>query len=180
MDVQLSHSEFIGKGFRKSFGYFNILKVIKYFRNKHVVPSGLYRQSRGKKLVMPLEIRWSKMNSNALKSFLENRGVLIQLCQDHKDVIESVTIKIVNDAQIELNSNDLIARLDPIPIALDRVQRDHTTISICVEVWHKLETDLSGKSLLVKKNVSLEEKIWYLDQCIYWQKLWVIDFWDNI
>lgn len=128
----------------------NIIKVIKYFRNKHV-PSGLYRDAGGKKLVMPLEIRWSTMN-NALKSFLDNRGVLVQLCQDHKDAIESDIIKIVNDAQIAINANDLIARLDPIAIALDRVQRDYTTISICVEVWHKLEMDLSQQPLSVKKS----------------------------
>lgn len=65
----------------------NILKVIKYFRNKHV-PSGLYNQTGSKKLVMPMEIRWSTMN-NALKSFLDNRGILVQLCQDHKDVIDT-------------------------------------------------------------------------------------------
>lgn len=93
----------------------NIVKVIKYFRNKHV-PSGLYRQAGGKRLVMPLEIRWSTMN-NALKSFLDN-----------KEVIETDIIKIVNDAQVAINATDLVSRLEPIAIALDRVQRDYTTM----------------------------------------------------
>lgn len=106
--------------------------------------------------------------NNALKSFLDNRGVMVQFCHDHKEVIESDIIKIVNDAQVALNASDLIARLNPIAIALDRVQRDYTTISVSVEVWHKLEIDLSGQPLSIKKN-SLKEKIWHLDLCIIWQ-----------
>lgn len=55
----------------------SILKIIKYFRNKHL-PSALFKQAGGKKLKMPLEIRWNIMN-DAIKSYLDNRGILVQL-----------------------------------------------------------------------------------------------------
>jgi hypothetical protein len=133
----------------------NILKVIKYFRNKHL-PSALYKQKQGKKLIMPLEVRWNTMN-DAAKLFLDNRGILVQLCQDHRDIIDADISKIVNDMNIVTNAGDLMASLNPIAIALDRIQRDNTTISVAVEVWKKLEEDLRGqapnceKMLLSKK-----------------------------
>lgn len=71
----------------------------------------------------------------------------------------------MNDTQIAINSSDLIARLNPIAIALDRVQRDYCTISVCVEVWYKLEMDLTGQPLPMRKSFSKEE-IWHLDPCI--------------
>lgn len=56
----------------------NILKVIKYFRNKHL-PNAGYRQAHGKMLVMPIACRWNTMR-DAIQSYLENRGTMIQIC----------------------------------------------------------------------------------------------------
>lgn len=127
----------------------NILKVIKYFRNKHL-PAALYKNTQGKKLIMPLEVRWNTMN-DAVKSFLDNRGILVQLCQDHRQTIDADISRIVNDMNIVTNASDLMACLNPIATALDRTQRDNTTISVAVEVWKKLEEDLKDKSLTVKR-----------------------------
>ena len=36
----------------------NILKIIKYFKNKHL-PSAWYKKANEKKLISPGEVRWS-------------------------------------------------------------------------------------------------------------------------
>ena len=118
----------------------HILKVIKYFRNKHL-PAAFYKEMKGKKLVMPQEVRWNTMG-DAIKSYLDNRGILVQLCQDHDEVIDKDIIKIINDTHIIKNAMDIMNRLNPISIALDRMQRDQTTIGIAVEIWYRLEKDL--------------------------------------
>ncbi|XP_047986596.1 uncharacterized protein LOC125226609 [Leguminivora glycinivorella] len=122
----------------------SIMKVIKYFRNHHI-PAALYKQAGGKKLVLPLEVRWNTMN-DAIRSYLDNRGILVQVSQDHKDKIDREVIKIVNDCQITMNAVDFLKTLSPIATALDRMQRNTTTIAIAVEIWNKLEFDLLGNS----------------------------------
>lgn len=128
----------------------HILKVIKYFRNKHL-PAGLYKETEGTKLLMPQEVRWNTMN-DAISSHMSNRGRLIQLCQDHRAEIDLDIQKIVNDQQIVTNAKDLISRLHPIAVAVDRMQRDNTTISVAVEIWNHLQKDLEGQPLFVQKH----------------------------
>lgn len=122
----------------------SIIKVIKYFRNHHI-PAALYKQAGGKMLVLPLEVRWNTM-SDAIRSYLDNRGILVQISQDHKEKIDRDIIKIVNDCQITMNAVDFLKTLSPIATALDRMQRDTTTISVAVEIWNKLEVDLLGSA----------------------------------
>ncbi|CAH0563065.1 unnamed protein product [Brassicogethes aeneus] len=128
----------------------HILRVIKYFRNKHL-PAALAKETLGKKLILPHEVRWNTM-TDAIKSFLENRGNLVQLCQDHKNDIDPHITKIINDVNIVMNAEHMLSYLKPIAVALDRAQRDKTTIAIVVEIWNKLELDLKGQSLDVKKH----------------------------
>lgn len=53
--------------------------------------------------------------------------------------------------KIVTNASDLMACLNPVSTALDRTQRDNTTISVAVEVWKTLEEDLEDKSLIVRR-----------------------------
>lgn len=52
---------------------------------------------------------------------------------------------------IVANASDLMACLNPIATALDRTQRDNTTISVAVEIWKTLEEELADKPLTVKR-----------------------------
>lgn len=128
----------------------HILRIIKYFRNKHL-PAAFAKETLGKKLILPHEVRWNTM-TDAIKSFLENRGNLVQLCQDHKDNIDPDITKLINDMNIVTNAENMLSYLMPIAVALDRVQRDKTTIAVAVEVWHNLELALKGQPLNVKKH----------------------------
>ncbi|CAH2090930.1 unnamed protein product [Euphydryas editha] len=121
----------------------HVINVVKYFRNKHL-PAAWYKGAKGKKLVMPIGVRWNSIR-DTVRSFVENRGILVQICQNHRDAIDRDIYRIVNDIQIANNSLDLLARLDPIAKALDRSQRDGTTISVAVEIWNYLEKDLTSQ-----------------------------------
>lgn len=90
--------------------------------------------------------------SDAIRSYLDNRGTLVQICQDNKDDIDIEIIKIVNDSHVAKNAVDLVARLTPIAVGLDRMQRALTTISVAVEIWNKLEKDLQDQPFEVKKH----------------------------
>ena len=81
-----------------------IITVIKYFRNKQL-PASWYKQAGGSKLCLPQEVRWNTL-SDALNLYLKNRGILVQVCQDHKDMIDSSVFRIVNDVSITVNAQD--------------------------------------------------------------------------
>lgn len=126
----------------------SIIKVIKHFRNKHI-PSALYKSANGKKLLMPQEIRWNTMN-DSLQSYLDSRGILVQICQDNQSQIDKDIIKIINDNHVTTNAVELLSRLKPIAVALDRMQQTSTTIAVAVEIWNKLEKNLQQQPLSVK------------------------------
>lgn len=126
----------------------DVTKVVKYFRNKHL-PASWYKASKGNKLVMPIAVRWNTTR-DCIRSYLTNRGKLVQICQNYKDQMDKEVYRIVNDAEIANSAMALLSRLDPIAKALDRAQRDGTTISVAVEIWHQLEKDLRSQPPNVK------------------------------
>lgn len=127
-----------------------IVQVIKYFRNTHL-PAAWYKSMKGTKLVLPCEVRWNTM-SKAIESFLKNRGILVQICQDHKSEIDKNIATIVNNANLVMNAQDYSSRMRPIAVALDRMQRDKTTIAVAVEVWFMLGKALEGHPKKVEEN----------------------------
>ena len=78
----------------------NLVSVIKYFRNKQL-PAKWYKDAGGTKLVLPQEVRWNTL-SDCIGLYLKNRGILVQVCQDHKDDIDSAIVNIVNDVNVSV------------------------------------------------------------------------------
>lgn len=126
-----------------------VLKIIKYFRNRHL-PSAWYKAAKGKKLIVPHEVRWNTV-TDSIRSYLDNRGILVQVCQDYAAQIDAEIFEAVNDINLMKNAVDFITRTKPISIALDRIQRDSTTIGVAVEVWLRLERDIADQPLIVTK-----------------------------
>lgn len=56
----------------------------------------------------------------------------------------------INDTNLAKTAEDYNRHMQPIVIAINWA-RDNTTISIVVEVWEKLEKDLSNQPINVKK-----------------------------
>ena len=106
-----------------------VIKIIKYFRNTHQ-PASLYKAAKGKKLVLPVEVRWNTMRK-AISSCLKNRGKLLQICHENKDIIDKQIYRLVNDLTLATKAEDFAKRMAPIAVALDRMQRDQSTKRGC-------------------------------------------------
>ena len=64
------------------------------------------------------------------------------VCEENRDKIESSITSIVANLGIKRSAEELLQRLKPIAVALDKVQRDDCTIADAVNIWKQLETDL--------------------------------------
>ena len=64
------------------------------------------------------------------------------ICEENRDKTESSIASIVANLGIKRSAEELLQRLKPIAVALDKVQRDNCTIADAVNIWKQLETDL--------------------------------------
>jgi len=126
-----------------------IVSIAKYFRNRHL-PAAWFKAAGGSKLTLPIDVRWNTV-CDAIQSFLKNRGILVQICQDHKDSIDRTISNLVNDAAFAAKAKTYMELMMPISVALDRAQRSGTTIAVSVEIWHKLGLDLLEQATSVMK-----------------------------
>lgn len=93
---------------------------------------------------MPQEVRWNTM-ADCLESRIKNWPILMTICEENRDSadkIESSIASIVSNLGIKRSAEELLQRLKPIAVALDKVQRDNCTIADAVNIWKQLETDL--------------------------------------
>ena len=118
----------------------HVIQVIKYFRNNQFARAK-FNENKGRKgvgLSLPLQVRWNTM-CESLDSYIKNWSILMQIAEENRDSIdEDIRSKIMNMG-IKRNVEDLLLRLKPISVALDRVQRDSCSIVEAVHVWKKLE-----------------------------------------
>lgn len=77
----------------------HLMPVIKYFRNCHV-SSALYKQTGGKMLVLPHEVRWNTV-ADCLDSYLSNWPILLSICEEHRDVIDDEIKKKVTNLALK-------------------------------------------------------------------------------
>ncbi|KAI6649837.1 Transposase [Oopsacas minuta] len=117
-----------------------VVQIVKYFRHTHL-PAARYKQAGGNSLVIPHEIRWNTL-TDCLKSYISNWHILVQVCEEYRDEINSNIGNKVKNYSIKRNAEDLFIRLKPISVALDRIQRENAIISDTVEVWKTLYEDL--------------------------------------
>ena len=118
-----------------------LVSIAKYFRNRHL-PAAWFKDAGGSKLTLPIDVRWNTNICDAIQSFLKNRGILVQICQDHKDSIDRTISNLVNDVAFAAKAKTYMELMMPIYVALDQAQQSGTTIAVSVEIWHKLGLDL--------------------------------------
>ena len=68
--------------------------------------------------------------------------ILVNLCEGYHDEINLNIANKVKHYSIKRNAEELLVRLKPISVALDRIQRDNAIISDTVDIWKKLREDL--------------------------------------
>ncbi|KAG5898292.1 hypothetical protein JTB14_008635 [Gonioctena quinquepunctata] len=72
--------------------------------------------------------------SDCIRCYSENRGILVQVCQDKKDKVDVDICNIINNNHIVVNAKDFLARLHP----------------VSVEIWIQLEMDLKDQPRRIK------------------------------
>lgn len=118
----------------------HVLKVIKYFRNNHFAHAK-YSLTKANNLVMPQEVRWNTM-CDSLKSYVRNWPILMQIADENKEEISIDIRNLIQNVNIKRNAEDLVARLEPISKALDKIQSDKCGISESVLIWKELINNL--------------------------------------
>ena len=114
---------------------------IKYFVfvcNLTLLKFRRYKAAGGKKIPLPLEVRWNSI-TDCLRGYLDNWTKLLVVCAEHQDDIDKDIVKLVKDDYLKQSTQDYLNRMKPIAIALDRMQRTNCTIADAVDIWKDLK-----------------------------------------
>ncbi|XP_076050878.1 uncharacterized protein LOC143031207 isoform X2 [Oratosquilla oratoria] len=117
-----------------------VIHVVKYFRNSPTAYTR-YLQEGGEELIMPQDTRepivpgdkrWNIM-SHCLKVFISNLPLLMRICEgDGEEVDRTVRNGLQRAAE------ELLSRLEPVAVALDKTQSGTCTIAEAVDIWKEL------------------------------------------
>ena len=81
--------------------------------------------------------------ADCLESYIKHWPILLTICEQNRDKIDTYIVNIVNNLGIKRSAEELLQRLKPIAVALDKIQRDSCTIADTVDIWKTLEKDLA-------------------------------------
>lgn len=116
----------------------HIVRVVKYFRNNHFA-SAKYKEAGGKALVLPQEVRWNTL-ADCLEVYVCEWDKLLKICDENKKLIDSVVYNKVYNIELKRSAEEFLKLLKPISIALDKMQKMNTSLSVAVEIWKELES----------------------------------------
>ena len=119
------------------------------------LPASWYKEAGGKKLRLPLEVRWNSV-ADTLSGYLVNWHILLAVCEQHRDSIDKDIAASIVNLSLKRNCEDYLSRLLPISSALDKMQAAQCSIETSVEIWKDLAKQLS--KCLSKEEVSKFEK----------------------
>ena len=71
--------------------------------------------------------------ADCLASYLQNWPIILQVCEKHRGEIDTNIANKVKNIGIKRNAEHFLIRLEPVSVALDRVQSDTCMISDTVE-----------------------------------------------
>lgn len=115
----------------------HVVEVQKYFRNHHK-PAALLKSYQGSvKPQIPCETRWNSQK-NCLETFLTNREFYLKIVDLHEQDIDNNIVNIINNIGLYKEVRNLIKQLEPLSIALDKLQSDSASISDVVYEWLEL------------------------------------------
>ena len=126
----------------------HVVAIVKYFRNTHL-PKAWFSKEGGKGLSLPIDVRWNSV-ADCLESYLKNWAIMLKVSEDHRSEFDKDIFSKLSNLGIKRSAEDLLARMKPISVALDKVQADKSTIADAVNVWKDLEVSLeqSGQNVM--------------------------------
>jgi len=123
----------------------NLIQIVKYFRNNHFA-AAKYKQTDAPKLTLPSDVRWNSF-VDCLECYVKNWPVIMTICEENRLEIDTSVQNLVLNMALKRNCEDLLARMKPIAVALDKLQKNNSTIADTTEEWKKLEEELDSKNL---------------------------------
>ena len=118
----------------------HVIKIIKYFRNKHA-PSALLKHAGGSKLTIPVETRWNTL-TDSIENYLKNWSILFSICEDNEDIIDANIKNNVQSIALKRNCENLLKLIKPISVNFDKLQNDKTKISDVVEIFLNINEEI--------------------------------------
>ena len=116
-----------------------VIDVSKYFRNHHT-PGALLSEFSNQGAVKPQIPGSTRWNSQleCIKIFNKNRPFYLMINAQHEEILEPRIISIINNTGLTSQAKYLQEQLEPIYIALNTLQSEHSTIADACHVWLKL------------------------------------------
>lgn len=134
----------------------HVVQIVKYFRNNHAA-SALYKAEGGRALVLPKDVRWNTV-SDCFEVFLSEWQKLLKVCEENRDVIDSVIRTKVENMVIKRSVEDFLLILKPISVALDTLQRNNANLSTAVTAWKKLEAKFDDADINVSQMSKFQKR----------------------
>ena len=88
--------------------------------------------------MLPCEIRWNTL-ADCLQSYSDNWATILKVCEEHRDSIDVIVARKVQNLSIKRNAENYLKRMKSIVIALDKVESDSCKLSEAVEVGIRFE-----------------------------------------
>jgi hypothetical protein len=129
-------------------------------RNTHL-PAAWYKAKGGLALPLPSEVRWNSV-SDTIQAYIVNVSKLLDVCEQHQDSIDATIARKVRDISIKRNCEDYLLRLQPLTVALDRLQAANCTLAESVEIWLDLKDALTehlGRVDMAKVHKRMESNL---------------------
>ena len=113
-----------------------IVEIVKYFRRHHV-PNALYKQKGGKKLQLPICVRWNSVH-DCLQGYVDNWAVLVNVVDSHRSEIDSDICEKVLNIDLKRQAEEYLSKMKPLAVALDRLQANEYHLADAVVIWKDL------------------------------------------
>lgn len=114
-----------------------IVEINKYFRNHHAAGALLDEKQGSLKPQLPGDTRWNSQ-LDCIQTYLTNRPLMVLILAEQDDpqsIIDARIVNLINNIGLLNEAKSLLAQLQPIANALDRLQGDNSTIADACEVW---------------------------------------------
>ena len=129
----------------------HLIEVQKYFMNTHLAHAWL-KEKGGLAPQLPNATRWNSQ-IDCVKSYVTNHHIYVQIRTEEAEFNPAIA-KILDNKQLYKEAVNLCQQLTLVGNALDKLQKDETTLSDAFEIWKGLieETKLeSYKSAFEKR-----------------------------
>ena len=110
-----------------------VVEVNKYLRNHHVPGALLSEMSGSVKPQLPNDTRWNSQ-LKCIETFIRNRPFMMIIVAQNEDLIDTRIRNLIHNVGLFNEVKNLQSQLQPVSVALDKLQSDTSTIADSCEI----------------------------------------------